>query len=431
MYWRSAILCLAWLAAALVVSGAAAQEPPAAQSLEVFLDCQGVECDFDHFRREIGYVTWVRDRQDAEVHVLITGQPTGGGGREFTFTFIGLKSLAGKADTLRLVTRNTDTPAEIRDRQVQLLKLGLVRYVAATPAGQALEIGYRAAAAAPTVPARDPWNLWVFTAGLNANLSGEKLQRFTFVAGSLRANRTAEDVKLDFSVFGSYNRSSQALSTGTYVNVSTHYGASQVAVWSAGPHWSFGLRSSESSSTFYNTDLETHTGPAIEYDLYPYDQSTRRQLTIRYSPEVATFDYEQETLFFKTAETLTGHRLDVSLKLQQPWGQTALSARAVQYWHDLSKHRLELLGFVQFRVFRGLDLSLSGSVARVKDQIYLPRAQLSDEEILVRRRQLGTDFQYFTFVGLSFRFGSKVANVVNSRMPGLGGGGTGTFAISF
>lgn len=77
----------------LVPATLSGQETPPAQqteALRVFLDCQTFFCDFDHFRREIAFVNWMRDRQDAQVHILGTGQGTGGGGREFTFTFIGL-----------------------------------------------------------------------------------------------------------------------------------------------------------------------------------------------------------------------------------------------------------------------------------------------------------------------------------------------------
>ncbi len=50
------------------------------QELFVFLDCNGRHCDFDHFRREIDWINWVRDREDADLHLLVTSQRTGGGG---------------------------------------------------------------------------------------------------------------------------------------------------------------------------------------------------------------------------------------------------------------------------------------------------------------------------------------------------------------
>lgn len=47
---------------------------------KVFLD--GARIDMDYIRTEITFVNYVRDRKEADVHVLITQQRTGGGGRE-------------------------------------------------------------------------------------------------------------------------------------------------------------------------------------------------------------------------------------------------------------------------------------------------------------------------------------------------------------
>ena len=48
------------------------------QKTFVFLDFNARNCDFDHFRREIPWVNWVRDRKDGDIHLLITQQRTGG-----------------------------------------------------------------------------------------------------------------------------------------------------------------------------------------------------------------------------------------------------------------------------------------------------------------------------------------------------------------
>ena len=47
---------------------------------KVFLDCSS--CDIQHIKTEITLVNYVRDRKEAQVHILITTQSTGSGGRE-------------------------------------------------------------------------------------------------------------------------------------------------------------------------------------------------------------------------------------------------------------------------------------------------------------------------------------------------------------
>ena len=186
---RPIMLALVVAAAFGLPLRARGQQQAALEALNVFLDCQGTFCDFDHFRREIAFVNWVRDRQDAHVHILGTSQATGGGGREHTFAFLGLREFAGRSDTLRYVSRNTDTQTEIRDGQVQTLKLGLMRYAAETRARERLTISYTAPeASAPAGPVQDPWDYWVFRTSVGGSVDGEQLQQAFSVNGSLSAS---------------------------------------------------------------------------------------------------------------------------------------------------------------------------------------------------------------------------------------------------
>ena len=89
---------------------------------KVFIDCRG--CDRDYFRDNITYVNYVRDRKDADVHVLITQQSTGGGGREYTFAFIGQKECADVKHTLICTSTPNDSRDEIRRTQLEILERG-------------------------------------------------------------------------------------------------------------------------------------------------------------------------------------------------------------------------------------------------------------------------------------------------------------------
>ncbi len=410
----------------ILPTAALGQDPdPAAQSAEdeiqVFLDC--IFCDFDHFRREIPFVSWVRDRQDADVHVLVTLQITGGGGREYTFTLIGLRELAGRVDTLQYTSLNTDTSAEIRDGTVKVVKLGLVPFVATTSLRDLLDVTYRRPVIArPAAQDNDPWNLWVFTLSVGGNLRGESERRSLSGNGSIRANRTAENVKIDLRLSGRASRAETdvpELDT-TFVNTQERFDFNGLVVWSLSDHWSAGIRTSALRSNFVNQDLTITAAPTIEYNIFPYRESTRRQLTVRYSIGVSVFDYEEVTVFGRTSETRPTHRLEVGLRTQQPWGSISASVTGFQFLHDLSKHRLSLFGGPSIRLFRGLNFNVFGSVARIKDQLFIAGAGLTPEERLLRTRQFSTDFQYFINLSFSYRFGSRFANVVNPRMGGAG-----------
>ena len=87
-----------------------------------------------------------------------------------------------------------------------------------------------------------------------------------------------------------------------------------------------------------------------------------------------------------------------------------------QYLSDFSKNRAALTGNTGIRVFRGLSVSVLGSVSHIADQLNLPKGGVTDEEILLRLRELSTSFQYFVSLGLSYTFGSIYSNVVNPRV---------------
>ena len=52
----------------------------------------------------------------------------------------------------------------------------------------------------------------------------------------------------------------------------------------------------------------------------------------------------------------------------------------------------------------------------IRDQLYLPRGVASNEEVLVRQRQLATSYSYQVYASISYSFGSIFNNVVNPRM---------------
>lgn len=401
----------------------AQETPPTDAALRVYLDCQTFHCDFDHFRREIPFVHWMRDRLDADVHVLGTSQRTGGGGEEHTFEFLGRGRFAGRADTLVYVSSNTDTEPEVRDGLVRTVKLGLVPFLASTADAGRLRVTWEApGGAVVTPPLADPWDLWVFTVALNGYFNGESESRSLSGYGDVRAERTSENVKLRLDLSGSYGRDEFDIPEldSTIVSERRQYGASARGVWSLGGHWSAGVDVTLSRNTFYNRDLALLAGPAVEYDIFPYAESTRRQVTFQYQVGVAAYDYMEVTVFGETSEVRPLHRAAIGVGLRQPWGSVSLSFEASQYLHDLEKHNLGLFANLEVRLFRGLSLDLYGYGERVKDQLYLSGEGLTPEERLLRVRALETDFRYFASIGLRYRFGSKVADVVNPRMSGFG-----------
>jgi hypothetical protein len=78
---------------------------------------------------------------------------------------------------------------------------------------------------------------------------------------------------------------------------------------------------------------------------------------------------------------------------------------------------------LELRIAKGLSISLYGSAAAIHDQLSLVKENIPLDQILLQRKQLATQFQYFTSFGLTYTFGSIYNNVVNPRFGNSGGGG--------
>jgi len=378
----------------------------------------------DHFRREVAFISYVRDRMDAQLHVLVTSQRTGAGGNEYTFNFIGLQEFSERDDTLRFSSRPDDTDAETREDLVRTFKLGLVPFLAETEIGRRLELTYRGPAGAPPVQqVADPWDLWVFNIRAGGELQGESTENSSSFDGSLSASRTTEELKMDFRASGDW--STRTIDFGEEEGKSTYtsreYEVEGLTVWSISPHWSAGATASASGSTRQNQDLTLRAGPAVEYNYFPYSESTRRAITFLYRVEVVSFNYEEITVLEKTSETRFTHSLAIASAFNQPWGELDLTLEGSNYLDNFEQHRIEFFTRFEIRLFRGLSLDIMGSAARVKDQIYAPLEDIPIDDILLRRRELGTDYEYSVELGFNFTFGSVFNNVVNPRMSSGGG----------
>jgi len=431
----AAVLLVAALAAPLT-----AQEPPepaSGETLNLFFDCQGFGCwDLDFFRREIPFVNWVRDREVSDVHVLVTTQTTGGGGRQYRLDFLGRGPFEGQGQELLVNTPADATEDEVRRALVARLRLGLGRYLAGTPLADRLRVvpeGPPPGADAPpgggappsgAGPVDDPWDFWVFTLRGNAFLNGESSYSSSNLSANVSANRTTDAWKLNLS--GRYSRYEQTFEISETTKVESRredWSASGLAVKSLTDHLSVGTRLGAGRSTFLNEDFRWTVSPGVEVNLFPYSESSRRSLTLQALVEVRHWNYEAATIFGETAETRLAGSLHSELEFVQPWGRASISASHSRYVHDSSKWNARIGGFFEVRLFKGFSVNMSGNYGWIRDQLHIPAVGYTEEEILLRQRSLATNFSYYTSFGVSYRFGSIFNNVVNPRFGGGEGGG--------
>jgi hypothetical protein len=392
-------------------------------ALAVFLDCNARNCDSRSFRTEITFVNWVRDQEDADVYVIMTSEGTGGGGQQYFMDFNGLDDLEGVDDRLTYTSNATDTRDETILGISGVLAVGLAHYSAHAGYSQRLSV-------VPTeldTPRRpdlppglqgevdDPWDYWVFTIGGNGSYNAEESRTRKSVRTNFSANRTTEIWKVSLRGDVNISRDKRDLSTGVYSDDRTDWNLGGSVIYSVAEHWSAGVEAAGNSTTRFNQERAAAFGGGLEYSVFPYEESVRRRLSIVAKVTGRYFKYEEETVFNKTEEVRPEGALSALLSMRQPWGDATFNASATAYLDQIDQSRLSMGGRLSVRIFRGLEWNINGSIASVNNQIYLPLEDISDEDILVSRRQLPTDFTYDISTGLSFRFGSIYNNVVNNR----------------
>ncbi len=410
-----------------------AQEPEKEQDImrenavKIFIDCQ--RCDMNYIRQHIPYVNYVRDVKEAEVYVLETRQNTGSGGSEYTFTFLGQGKYDGKNDTLAYATRPDDTDDHIREGRTNMMKMGLMRYVATTPLYEEVTIQHLGETVNQEVV--DRWNYWVFELETRPRLELEETLQEISWRNSFSISKVTPEWKLEFDYDYDYTKTKRIEeeeidSLGITEEVTEVYERSNqrldnLIVKSLGDHWSAGIRFDISSSTFRNTKLNYKFFPSVEYNIFPYSESTRRQLRILYGAGYNYTRYNDTTIYEKIVDKLFQQQLQIAYQVQQKWGSINISLEGSNYFHDFDKNRLELEGSVRIRIVKGLSIELFGGVARIRDQLSLVKGEdATAEEVYLRLRELATGYNIDGGLSLTYTFGSIYNNIVNPR---FGNGG--------
>jgi len=407
--------------AGLAVLPALAQAPPPGPGAppprpRAFVDWPGG--DLGALQTEVPFIEFVADLEAADVEVAVRPQASPDGER-FSVAFTGLKRFQGDDNAIAFVPAPGARPEDVRSGLVGTIKLGLLRYAAKTPVARDLSVRFLDQAKPTAVD--DPWNSWIFSLSGNAFLMGETQYRSGSYFASVSANRVRPELKIQTSVYYNQNDTWFDFGDGTFYDSSTHgFGASALVVKSLGEHWSAGGYAEAESSTYSNLDLGFTIAPAVEYNLFPYSESTKRQFRILYRLGYTYARYIEETIYFKTSENLLQEALSCAYEVVRPWGNVTVRLEGSHYFHDFSKNRLELGTELDIRIWRGLSFEIDAEYARIHDQLSLPAGGASYEEILLRQKQLATGYDYQLSVGFNFSFGSTRSNVVNPR---FGNGG--------
>jgi len=419
------ILPAIWIAAAVLGSNHLAAvlfaKPEAIKVPGVYLDCNPRQIDIHFIKEEITFVNYVRDRQAADIHVIITVRQTGSGGREHSIKFLGLNSQKGNDRELKYYSTATDTEDQRRQGLVEKLKQGLIPYISDTPMADFISISYSGAGAekAARASGKDKWNHWSFQVGLSGDIDAEEYSKNWEYSLSLSANRVTRESKINLWTFLENEKTIYSIEDEG--KLEEYISQTRRAMFYAGyikslsDHWSLGAFFDFFSSTYDNADIYYTAGLGMEYNIFPYDEYTRRELRLRTKLEYTRRRYNTVTIYNLLEENLFRQQLAIFFALKEPWGSVGLRLTGMAYYHDFSKNNFRGDVDVSMNLLKGLSVHVSANYSRVRDQLSLPAEGATKEAILMELQELATGYEFSLRLGLSYRFGSIYSNVVNPR----------------
>ena len=383
--------------------------------VNVFFDT-GRSIDINHIRQEVKHINFARTNESANVYLMSTVDRTGGKGFHYSFYFLGMKEFEGLKDTLHYFSSPDKSTTEVRDDYTNVIRMGLIRFLA--HGSHVIDVKFNGDNNNRPTVQEDKWDNWIFNIRARTNINGEEAERELDFDVSLDVERITPEWRFEFDFDNNYDEDWYKREDEEIIATRNRRSYESLIVKSIGDHMAIGINSGYSSSSYNNTKTNYWIFPAVEYNLYPYELSSRKQLRFSYYIGYNSRIYNDTTIYNKIEEDLFRQTLSIAYKIKEKWGSAYTSVSAKSYFHNFSKNSLDVRSGVNFRIWKGLSMNVSGDYSIINDRLSILKGDATIEEILLRQRQQSTAYRYQLNVGVSFTFGSLFNNVVNPRLKG-------------
>lgn len=386
--------------------------------LKVYLDC--AYCDMSYLIQEMYYIDFVRSPQDADVYVIVRTQQTGSGGTSYQLEYTGQKTYEHISNQFGFSTQSTNTPDEIREELRDAISIGLSTYWSQLGRREyeerkKIESGEIAETDEKEEEVKDPWNNWVFNVGVNGQMSGEESSKRNNYGFNFSSKQVTEKHK--FYLSARYDNNDSEYSFGP-TKITSEKSTKSLRVKEAislTDHWSVGAFVDMGSSDYSNKDFYVSVKPAIEYSLFPYEEASKKQITLSYEVGQIYNDYKERTIFNKTSERRWEQSINLSASATQKWGNVDGLVSYNLMLDETSLYAFDFSLGCSIRLLKGLSMNLRGNYQITRNQINISAGGVSQDELLLRQKQIQSGYNYYTTIGFSYSFGSMFNTVVNPR----------------
>lgn len=391
------------------------------KDLMVFLDCtNGSDCYLDFIRKELDILTYVRDRTDADVQVIITNQWNANGGAQSNLILVGRNQFQKHSDTLTYFIDPNLTEDDKRNLLAKNLRIAIYPFLMETSIGEKVELTFpnRASLGMDSIQ-KDPWNFWVFQLGLNGSTDGNENYLNMYGSGYVSINRETEKSRTGLNVNAYLSRQEYKDNGETYVYDFQSYYSDASHLAKLNNHIALGVSSSYSKSIYSNFKNRVTLQPRFEYSIFPYKEFNTRRLILGIDVGPQFNQYIDTTIFLKNEEFLLQENISLISSFTKPWGSINVGLFWSNYFHDFTKNQFSLNGAISMRLFKGLNFAIWGNYAFVHDQINIRKGDISVDQLLVKNKELLSSFYFNLGMGISYRFGSKNNDQVFPSFKGL------------
>jgi len=383
------------------------------ESINFFVECN---CDKYYIRQEINGVNHVRDQALANVRLFIYDLANASGGRNYKLEFTGTDSFRDIKQNMTFDSSANMTPDDVRKRLVWRIKKGLLKYIVHSNLANRVVYRIKGKTEQEDIEQYDPWHNWIFEVYGQAKFNKEaSRKKFEYKIG-LESDHVTDDWRIRANFQLSQLNSEFIRNDNTFTSERKRYWGNASIVRSLSNHWSAGVFTNFRYDTFANINFATGFSPAVEYNIFPYSEVLKREITFAYRIGFFYNDYIETTIFDENSELIFNHSFNINLRYRQPWGNVSANLRASSFLEEFSKNRLQLNGNLSVRIFKGFSVRFSGNMQFISDQINLPSGDASLEDVLLQQKQIATNFDLGLSVGVTYTFGSAFNNVINTRL---------------
>ena len=380
------------------------------EKIKAYIDCR---CDENYLKQQTSFLEYVRDQDLADIEIFVRDVWNPAGSRAFEIKIDGNNEYKELSSTTLAIGFANDTSSTLREKLLNKLKLALVPFLDKADYSLKLDIDSNFD---KSIIDDEKWKNWVFELSGSYNSDREESRKTNRYDIEFEIDKLTPDWRIGIELERSESNRRYYSDDNVYTSNRKTTRIRGRVVRSISDHFSTGVFFGASQNTYENLDFSSYLSPAIEYSYFPYEDVLSKEITLAYRVGFGKRNYIEKTIYGFEKQNLTSQTLSMNIRFRQKWGNISTSINATQYLNDGSKKRFSFRSDLDFRIFEGLALRLSGNINLIREQYNLAAGSTSIEELLLQQRQIATDYETRFSIGLSYTFGSIYNSIINTRL---------------